>query len=125
MREFTIRQDGQHVLLLVDGRLVGAPLPWDAALEIGRAIIEKARAAEEIAKVSGVISDQALLLRSGAPFGFTSHPAIQAEAAKEAQSNPKLRRALPGGIKSQEQLGKPTVIRHPPPRRSNNGQGLQ
>ena len=114
--KLAIRQEGTCVLFIVDGRLV-LTLPWEAALDLARGITIKARAAEEIAKVERVIADQALLIRTGAPIGLTNNPDIQAEAAKEAVSSRDLRRYLPGGVKSEEKFGRPTVIRHPPRRK--------
>lgn len=122
-QEVTIRQEGPKVLLLIDGRAV-LDMPWDAAIEVGRAFIEQARKAEEVTKALSIAGDQALLIRLGVPIGLTSHPSIQAEAAELAQSDPELRRYLPGGVKSKEVFGEPRVIRHPP-RRKDNGQGLQ
>ncbi len=93
--------------LVIDGRTLR--MPWSAALDVGKAIIRKARDAEEIAKAEDIIFDQALLIRTGAPLGFSDHPGIQAEAAKEAAWNSDLRRYLPGGVKSAEQFGRPNV----------------
>ena len=101
------------MLFIVDGKAV-VDIPWNAALDVAAAIKEKAKDAEEIAKAEGIIFDQALLIRSGAPFGFSSHPDIQSEAAKESAHNKDLRRYLPGGVKSTEQFGRPGVVRHPP-----------
>jgi hypothetical protein len=49
------------------------------------------------------------------PFGLTDNPVAQAEVAKEAAWNRELRRALPGGVRSSEVVGTPTVIRNPSP----------
>jgi hypothetical protein len=77
---------------------------------LGRALQAKARDAEEIAKASDIAFDQAILIRAGVPFGFSSDQKIQDEAAKEAAWNTDLRRYMPGGIKSEEQFGRPAVI---------------
>ncbi len=119
MKQITIRQNGPNVLLIIDGR--ATELPWNAALDVANALREKARDAEEIAKAEGIIFDQALLLRSGAPIGFSSNPDIQKEAAKEAVSNPTLRRHIPGGVRATEQMGRPGVY-HGRPERKRNGQ---
>ena len=95
--------------LIIDGRVTS--MPWNAALDIARAIEKTARRAEEIAKADGIIFDQALLIRTGAPLGFTDNPDIQREAAKEAAHNSDLRKYLPGGVKATEQFGSPTVTR--------------
>lgn len=109
MQRIRIGQDGPNVIITIDGRAI--EMPWNAALDVGKALIKKARAAEEIAKSEGLIFDQALLIRTGAPLGFSSHPDIQSEAAKEAAHNPQLRKYLPGGVKATEQFGSPNVSR--------------
>lgn len=119
-QEIRIRQDGTHVLLIVGGKLV-ADLPWDAALDVAQAIKHQARRAEELAKAVGVAFDQAILIRSGAPFGLTSHPAIQAEAAKLAAWDSSLRRYMSKGIRSEEQFGMPGIKQYPPARRGKVG----
>ena len=86
-------------------------MPWHVALDIARALEKKARKAEEIAKAAGLIFDQALLIRTGAPLGFTDNPDIQSEAAKEAAHNSDLRKYLLGGVKGTEQFGSPNVKR--------------
>ncbi len=88
-------------------------MPPEAARMLGRALLAAAAKAEEYAKANSVILDSAILLRSGAPFGITSNPRILDEARKEAQSNRMLRRYMPGGIKSKEQFGSPTVTNVP------------
>lgn len=118
MRNVRIHQEGPEIHLIIDGRALR--MPWNVALDLSRALMKKARAAEEIAKVEGLIFDQALLIRTGAPLGFTDNPDIQKEAAKEAGWNSRLRRFIPGGVKATEQFGKPNVYRE---RSGNNGQG--
>lgn len=118
MTRITTRQDGPHVLLLVDGRLV-AEMPWNAALDVSRAIHVKAKAAEEIAKAAGIIYDHAILMRHGFRFGLTSHPLLQGEAAKQAAWNRNLRRYIPGGVRSEEMVGTPSLILHPPQKKED------
>ena len=109
MRNVRIHQEGPEVLLVIDGRALN--MPWHVALDIARALEKKARKAEEIAKSEGLIFDQALLIRTGAPLGFTDNPDIQQEAAKEAAHSSDLRKYLPGGVKATEQFGSPNVKR--------------
>jgi hypothetical protein len=109
----SVRQEGDRVLLLKNGVLI-ADLPWQAAIDLSGALRRKGVDAESHAKAERIIGDQALLIRSGAPFGLTSNPAMVREAVKEAQSNRMLRRYLPGGIKSTAIVGQPTIIQHPP-----------
>lgn len=109
-----IKRDGSDVLIVMDNRRVLA-LPWDAALVLSRAITIQARRIEEEVKALSIIDDQALLIRSGAPFGLSSHPGIIEEAKKEAVHNPKLRKYLTGkraGGIGGSIVGEPNVIRH-------------
>ena len=111
---FNIKHNGDRVVFLKDGALI-EDMPWDKAIEIGRALIAIGRKAEEYAKATEIIHDQAILTRAGWPFmGLSADPRIQAEAAKEAAWNSDLRRYLPGGVKSEEALFPPSVIRHAP-----------
>lgn len=112
MRQVRIHQEGPEVHLIIDGRSLR--MPWNVALDLSRALGKKARKAEEIANHEQLIFDSALLLRTGAPLGFTDNKDIRAEARKEAAHNTTLRKALPGGVKGQgrdgkEQFGTPVV----------------
>lgn len=89
---------------------------WRTADAIAKSLLAKAREAEELEKADDVARDHAILLRAGFPVGLTRHPKIQDEAVKIAAWNRDLRRYMPGGIKSQEQLGTPSVIVKPPRR---------
>lgn len=114
-----IRQDGLDVVLLSDGRRV-LEVPWDAALQLGHAVIVQARRIEERLRAENIAFDQAILMRSGMPFGLTSNPMIIDMAKKEAAHNSLLRKNVPkaGGVESQEAVGAPKIIRH---RRRDNG----
>lgn len=96
--------NGEHVLCM----------PWEKADEVASAIRQVARLCEEWQKAEAIAKDQALLIRAGIPLGLTNDPRIQAEAAKHAAWDSELRRALPGGIKSEEQFGTPRLIAAPP-----------
>jgi hypothetical protein len=117
-KSISVRQEGPNVLLIIGGR--ATELPWNAALDVANALREKAKDAEEIAKAEGIIFDQALLIRTGAPLGFSSNPDIQKEAGKEAAWNSDLRRHIPGGVRATEQMGRPGVY-HGRPERKRNG----
>ena len=113
------RQDGKEVLFEASSK--NLQLTWQAAKDIARALMAASKAAEEYenAQSGTLIRDQAILTRLGARFGLTSNPAIQKEAMNAALYDRDLRRFLPGGIKSQEHVGVPAVIRHKA-RRPNN-----
>ena len=108
--ELAVRREGERVLLIQDGRLM-SDLPPQAALELARGLTVQARLAEEQAQAGRIVFDQALLMRTGAPFGLTNRPDILREAVKESWLNRTLRRYLPGGIKSHAVVGTP-AIRH-------------
>jgi len=110
--EATVSREGLDVLVVMNGRRV-IGLPWEAALQLARAIVIQARRIEEQVKADKIILDQALLMRVGAPIGLTSHPDLISEAKKEAACNSELRKNIPL-IESRESVGTPTVIRHRP-----------
>lgn len=108
----TVGARGDRVLLAFEG----GPqlLPWRKAESLGSALIAAARQAEEVERAEAVAYDAAILARAGAPFGLTNHPQIQAEAAKLAAWDSRLRRAMPGGVRSKEIMGTPAVTVAPP-----------
>lgn len=121
-RSVTVRQDDERVLLIVNGQCV-LDLPWDGALEIGRALIAQGRRAEEIAKAAGVILDHAILVRAGVPIGLAVDPRIRKEAEETAVSDSSLRRYMPGGVRSTESVGAPSVKRRRPTKEQRHGKG--
>ena len=100
-RVFRVIQEGSNVTLVLNGCLV-AELPWEAALEVSRAIHAKAKEAESYAKVHEIIADQALVLANGLPFGLTNDRRVMREAIKEASAF--------GGVKSKSIVGTPAVL---------------
>lgn len=113
MSRLRIKQDGGSVLLIAGGRLI-AKLPADAARQVADALRQVALRAEEWAKAESIAMDQAVLMRAGAGFGLTDHPVIQREAAKAAAWDRDLRRFMPGGIRSQTQVGSPGITQFRP-----------
>src|SRR5262245_174042 len=109
MASVTVGQDDGQVYLVQDGKVVLA-VPWEAAREIARTLFTKAGEAEEQARANQIAYEQAILLRKGVPFGLTTNPAIQQEAASLAQYDDNLRRYLPGGVRAQSIVGTPTII---------------
>ena len=108
MPQIRIRQEGAEVTLIVDGKAAFAA-PWNVALDIAHEMIAKARLAEEHAKANQIIFDNAMLFRSGAPFGLSNNKNIVTESLKEAAHNYTLRRHMAGGIKSTAIVGTPEV----------------
>jgi hypothetical protein len=110
LRAARVRHDGPRVQFEVDGRLV-FDAPWQDALALSDAIRAQAKRAEEDAAAHRIIADQALIIRKGLPFGLTRRPDMLREALKEAQWSRRLRRALPGGIRSTSVVGTPALIK--------------
>lgn len=110
MSQVSIRHDNGDVVLVLNGDK-GLKMPWEVADKIARGLKIKAREAEEYCKANRIIADNALLLRSGAPVGLSNHPKILEETVKEAVHNRELRRALPGGVKSECIVGTPTLTK--------------
>jgi len=108
MKDIQIKQEGGRVLLGNRDKMV-ADMPWDAAIQVAKAIMSQAKKAEEYAKANQIIFDHALLTRVGFPVGLSNNPKIITEVKKEAVSNRDLRRYLPGGVKSGEVFGTPTI----------------
>lgn len=106
--QVTIRQEGARILLLRNGIRI-LDMPWGAALEVGRALIVKARQEEEIEAAERIIQDQAILERAAFPIGLSQHPKIQAEALKEAQWGDIRRYMPPPSIHSSEAVGTPAL----------------
>lgn len=110
-----VRHEGTRVLVLKNSRAL-LDLPWQAALDLAKALHAQGKRAEEIDRAQAIIADQAILTRLGFRFGLTSHPALLRDAAKEAAWNRTLRRFIPsgkaGGIASQTVVGAPAVIQH-------------
>ena len=111
IEKVTARQNGANVIVVMENRR-SLDMPWDAALALAKAIYVQARRAEEHAKALTIVQDQALLIRSRAPFGLTNNPDIIAEAKKEAVCNPTLRKFVPPKNIGGPILGTPKVIRH-------------
>jgi len=108
------RPDGEEGPLFVGVRMSDAAflVPRKLAAALWEALVARARDVEEQVKAEQVAADQAILMRTGAPFGFSSDPKIQDEAAKLAAHDRTLRRAIPmpSSIKSKEAFGRPTIL---------------
>jgi len=105
-----ILQSGSDVILLKDGMLI-LEGGWDKMLELAQAIIKVSHLAEEWDKILTIAADNAVLIRAGVPIGLTNHPEIKKESIKLAINDRNLRRYMPGGVKSKEVFGTPTIIR--------------
>ena len=121
-KEIRVNQDGTQINLIHKDGMIS--MPWEAALELARAITIQARRAEEIAKVEAIVYDQAILTRLGIPFGLTRNLRIMKEAIKTACWDFGLRRYIRGsrarGIESGEVFGTPRLIQYSPPKGDMN-----
>lgn len=115
--DVSIRHDNGQVVFVLNGDR-GLRMPWEKAEEIARALIRKAREAEEYCKANQIIADNALMQRAGVNIGLSSHPLIKAETVKESLYNRTLRRALSGkkaagipSIQSRGVVGAPTIFK--------------
>lgn len=116
----TVKRDGANIVLEMSTKVI----PYDAALELARAIIIKAKQIEEDVKAGRIIADQALLIRLGIPIGLTNDPAKIKEAMKDSYWDPELRKYITGaraiGIESAEKIGTPSLIMHKPKEGGNH-----
>jgi hypothetical protein len=96
MNELRLRQEYTQVLVIdcTTGKAI-MDLPFQAAILLGRGLIELGKKAEQAAAADGVVFDQAFALRVGLPFGFSTDPKIKDEARKEAGHNRELRKMIP------------------------------
>jgi hypothetical protein len=99
----------------LDGSPVYIDFDTGTAQALADALYKVSLVAEEEAKAERIALDTAILYRAGAPIGLSNHPAIIDEAKKEAAWNTELRRCMPGGVKSEEAFGTPSVILGTPP----------
>lgn len=113
LEQIRVGRDGNRIKVISKGRLI-LDVPHEAALEIGRAIIGKAKEAEELANPRQIIMDQAILFRSGFPLGLTNNRDIMSESIKTAMHDRDLRRFMPGGVRSQAVVGTPSLIQKEP-----------
>jgi hypothetical protein len=102
-----VRRDDDRILLAEISGQTFMVAPLEGAARLGAAMIYLAHELEEKENAQAVAFDQAILQRSGARFGLTSDPKIQAEAGKEAAWNSDLRRYIPPTKLRQQQVGRP------------------
>jgi len=96
-------------------------LPWEAAIYFSKAIMAQARNIEEIIKHEQVISDQSFLMSQNFPLALSTNKDIIEEAHKEARYE-KHKKVPLKGIPSEEKVGTPSLIQHPPKKEvKNNG----
>lgn len=89
-----------------------------AAVDVVRFLTKGRLAVEELEQAERIARDTAILYRSGAPLGLSNRLDIKQEAMKQAHWDSELRRYMPGGVRSEEAVGTPAIIQHPPIRRT-------
>ena len=120
LEEIKVVMDGKRVVLS-SSKGVTMKIPWQAVPTLCKAMITKAKQMEEMANLDRILEDQAMMFRSGAPFGLSNRTDILKEAAHIARYDDKLRKYMPGGVKSTALVGTPTVIKHDPPKEVGDG----
>ena len=109
---FRARQNYGQVQLFADGKLI-AELEPKTARKIGRAILRISGLAAEWANAEEVARDNAILLRAGFPVGLANHKTVIDQSVRLACWDRDLRKAMPGGVKSKEVFGTPTINQLP------------
>lgn len=105
----SLRREGEEIIIITAAGQTFLIAPLAVAAEIGYALIAQARKLEEMDSFERLAMDQAILQRSGMPFGLTRNPKIQQEAGKLAAWDSNLRRYIKGNRLSQRQVGTPRV----------------
>lgn len=117
LSRFDCKADGDKVVACFNRRVYIVLTP-KAALDIAKALTAAAKQAEEVQNSGQIITDSAILMRAGFPFTLSNNPKMLDAARNEAAWNRDLRRFMPGGVKSEEVVGTPTLIQEKP-----NGKG--
>lgn len=108
-------EDKAHAKFMLDGHELHLVMEPAVLVQIGVAICQTARLAEEYATAAQVAFDSALLLRAGAGFTLTDDPKINDMAAVELVHNHTLRGALPmPSIPSRAVFGAPSIVQGEP-----------
>lgn len=108
---FELRPDPHDLtrtLMIVSGK-ASAAIPWTTCIQIASSFRVAARKGEEYAKANDIIRDQALLVRTGAPFAFSDDPRILDAARTEAQWGD-TRTQMPMSIPSPRGVGTPEIF---------------
>ena len=113
LEEIKVGIDGKRVVLS-SSKGATMKIPWQVVTTLCKAMNTKAKQLEEMANIDRLLADQAMMFRSGAPFGLSNRRDILKEAAHIAQHDDKLRKYMPGGVKSTALVGTPTIIKHEP-----------
>lgn len=113
--QFRIRQEGEHVLCQFthDGKSFVLQLEGKVSVDIGKLMQQKGLLADEWAQRERVADDSAILLRAGSNFALSNDPRIIEESKIRAAWG-RIRRYMPGGVKSEEAFGTPRVVKHAP-----------
>lgn len=111
----SVRVEGDRVLLIHEGRLL-LEMPYQVALELGRALVSQAKLAETHAVRDTLVEQQAVLMRLGLPFGFIppSRPDLMRAAGNEAAWNSRLRKWIRQRPVEFAELYAPTVTQDDP-----------
>ncbi len=106
-KEIRIKTEGSDVLLFAGGKV--ERMPANVATQLADALRDAAKCADEEDNRDQIIRDTAILMRAGVRLGLSNRPDFKAAAGRMAAWSRDLRRYMPGGVKSQEAVGTPTV----------------
>lgn len=95
-------------MLELDGRYL-CDMPWQVADRLIRALRVVTRRAEEHADAQRIITQDAVLIRSGASFSLTDNRDLRAAAYRAAQWDRDLRRMPMRGVPSPREVGTPSL----------------
>lgn len=114
LQSLTVTRDHNHpdkVVFLMDGKYV-CDMDWSIALEVAKIVRHVAKLAEEYAVANKLIIQDALLIRSGAPFALTNNRKIREASYNEAQWGKEAKRMPLAGVPSRKEVGAPSLIQH-------------
>lgn len=83
--------------------------PCAAAHRIGEALLAQARHLDTLEHAERIAWEQGLLYRAGMGLPLAPTPELAAEGMRQAHWDTTLRRALPGGVRSTEIVGRPLI----------------
>ena len=107
--------EGAKIHLVIDGKVIGSG-HWTQFEAMCRAGIRACKQAEEYEQHDRMATDQALLLRTGAPFGMATRPDVMELAKHKAVNDREIRKkVLPmQGVKAKEVIYGPKILQTKP-----------
>jgi len=104
----SVRIEGPMALWIQGGQLM-FEVAKEYMQELQSALHNQAGRLEEIVERERIVSEGALLARTGSPIGITDNPILQSDISNYARDDRTLRRALPG-VQSAFVAGVPRIV---------------